>query len=240
MPDCASRCRTASQRGNAYRVERPGGGELVGRLRRTNDALKRLLIARREAAARSQHLVEDLQLGEKHRRLQRIEASGHAESHRDIPGALGAATANLAHGVGQSVIVRKDRPAITESPKRLGWIKAGGRNLRECAHSPRANHSAEALRGVGDNRESIPEGHRFDSRVVCWAAIKINWDMAIGRNSPRARVNSITRSRCSAAMLQVAGSISVKTGTAPAATTAPAVAENVNAGTKYRIASTHT
>ena len=103
IPASSSAARTLSRsRAATDRVEREGALVAVGDRRHVATIPASAgVVARGDLAAAAELRLEDVELDEEDRRLERVEPAGQAEDHRLVAGALAAVRADHAHGFGE-------------------------------------------------------------------------------------------------------------------------------------------
>ena len=100
-------------------------------------------------------VVEDFELGEQDRGLQRIESSVDAEPRMVIAPVL-PVHADLAHHLGERVVVGEQRAAVAVAPSGFDG-KNDVEPISDSAQERRRDTGrAETLRGVFDDRQTVP------------------------------------------------------------------------------------
>jgi len=82
----------------------------------------------------------------------------------------------LPRGLGQARIVGEQRAAIAVRAQRLRRIERRGRDIAERTGAASRDARAKALRRVGDQRQTVAPGDRFERRVVRTLAVKVDCD----------------------------------------------------------------
>ena len=160
------------------RVLRPGGRGAFAQAWRRNHTAQQGIVARRSAAPGLDLVGKDFELGEKDRRLNRIETSIHPDPHIVVFVLALSMHAQGADDRGQFRIIGKDGSAVAVAAKRLGREEAGGGQFGERADLSAAPVRAEALRCVGDQPEPVRFCDFLDCVVVGGLAEQVDGDDA--------------------------------------------------------------
>src|SRR5439155_25984838 len=123
------RCRKTIAIGALWQADgvlRPNRGASGSQPRHRHEVAETARIAPRDAVARRDLVLENLQLLDQDRRLPGAETPGQAKAHIVVfVGAL-AVNADAAQRLGKFVIIGKDGATIAEAAERLGGEEAGG------------------------------------------------------------------------------------------------------------------
>jgi hypothetical protein len=143
-------------------------GELraLGARRQHDAAAQGRVVARGHGGAAARLVLEDLELGEQHRRLDRVEPAVDADAHDVVGVAAHAVETDRFVECGARAVVGEDGAAVAVAAERLAWIEAGCRDRRERADHAIALARAEALRRVLDQQHVVALADRADRGIV--------------------------------------------------------------------------
>src|SRR5437588_5012430 len=147
---------------------------IVSRNFRNNAGLrKRFRITRCDAGAFCKFPIETRQLRQQYCRLKSIKTTVHSQNRVLVPFDA-TMRSDSTHSTVQCFIVGKKRTSVAVATERLGGKETSATHQRRASAATTALRGSEALRRIGDDRDTTLSRDSIDTRVIGHLAKQIH------------------------------------------------------------------